>query len=348
MRTAVTEARATVAAGLVSITTGCATVVVIQTARDHVDGIDQSRSDHVYRSLIPLRPRRFSRGVGGRWKNRALVDWESDLDKLDASARDAAASAACDRRPRARLVAEFLALLERKGCVPEPVCRVVGAKAVKEKTGFLSSRQWCLHAVEIVARGWWLRPPGNDWATKANGQMLLTDGRYALVLVHDLDQALFDIGIRHDVGGGLERAWADALDPEVGHDLRDGVLRDPLTLGPQIRGDAWRPVGATRGTVMGEVFHLQVSAPLQPWRGFRIGSDLQEPVVAGGRYAEQFGHPGHIEIGALLGDLCPQQHQLGPFVVGKWLPTFVIRLPTAAIGLSGRGHATALVTHPLV
>ncbi|WP_306356639.1 MULTISPECIES: hypothetical protein [unclassified Nocardia] len=125
-----------------------------------------------------------------------MVDWDDELDKRDAAARDAAAAAASDRRQRARLIAEFLALLERRGCTPEPVCRVVGAKAVTEKTGFLRSRQWCLHAVEIIAHGWWLRPPGSSWATKANGQMLLTDGRYALVLVHDLDQALFDVGIR--------------------------------------------------------------------------------------------------------------------------------------------------------
>ncbi|MFI9507283.1 hypothetical protein [Nocardia sp. NPDC052566] len=125
-----------------------------------------------------------------------MGDLEDDLEKLHAAEREAAAAKADDRQQRVRLVAEFLALLERRGCTPEPVCRVVGAKAVTEKTGFLSSRQWCLHAVEIVARGWWLRPPGTGWATKGNGEMLLTDGRYALVLVHDLDQALFDVGIR--------------------------------------------------------------------------------------------------------------------------------------------------------
>ncbi|WP_327146784.1 hypothetical protein [Nocardia sp. NBC_01327] len=125
-----------------------------------------------------------------------MGDLEDELEKLDSAARDAAVADASDRRQKVRLVAEFLELLERRGCAPEPVCRVIGAKAVKEKTGFLSSRQWCLHAVEIVAHGWWLRPPADGWATKGNGEMLLTDGRYALVLVHDLDQALFDTGIR--------------------------------------------------------------------------------------------------------------------------------------------------------
>ncbi|GAB4590260.1 hypothetical protein [Nocardia sp. IFM 10818] len=125
-----------------------------------------------------------------------MGDLEDNLEKLHAAERDAAAAKADEHQQRVRLVAEFLALLKRQSCTPEPVCRVIGAKAVKEKTGFLTSRQWCLHAVEIVAHGWWLRPPGNEWATRGNGEMLLTDGRYARVLVHDLDQALFDTGIR--------------------------------------------------------------------------------------------------------------------------------------------------------